>query len=68
MSTTTTMDNFTVQSADYIVNGGTNITDTVGGTVIMTFVPNVGFAIDALNFSAIPVSYTHLTLPTILRV
>lgn len=53
MSTTTTMDNFTVQSADYIVNGGTNITDTVGGTVIMTFVPNVGFAIDALNFSAI---------------
>jgi len=53
MSTTTTMDNFTVQSADYIVNGGTNITDTVGGTVIMTLVPNVGFAIDAQNFSPI---------------
>ncbi len=59
-----TMDNFTVQSVEYIVEGGNQVDDVTGPTIIMTLVPNVGFAIEASNFSAkspLPQGITQIT-------
>jgi hypothetical protein len=58
------MDNFTVQSGAYIVEGGDPIDSETGSQIIMTLVPNVGFAIEAPNFapkSPLPQGITQIT-------
>ena len=61
---TSTMDNFTVQSVEYIVEGGDPIDSQTGSQIVMTLVPNVGFAIEASNFtpkSPLPQGITQIT-------
>ena len=61
---TSTMDNFTVQSVEYIVEGGDPIDSETGSQIVMTLVPNVGFAIEAPNFtpqSPLPQGITQIT-------
>jgi len=61
---TSTMDNFTVQSVDFQATQGDPITDATGPTITMTLVPNVGFVIEAINFtpkSPLPQGITNIT-------
>ena len=61
---TSTMDNFTVQSVDFQATQGQPITDATGSTITMTLVPNVGFVIEAINFtpkSPLPQGITNIT-------
>ena len=61
---TSTMDNFTVQSVDFQATQGEPITNATGPTITMTLVPNVGFVIEAINFtpkSPLPQGITNIT-------
>lgn len=51
--TTNSMDNFTVQSVDFIVQRNTNIIDATTGIVSLTLVPDQGFELDAADFAGI---------------
>lgn len=52
--TITSVDNFTVESVNFVVQGGTNLATTTGNTVVLTLVPNTGFQLDAADFSGTP--------------